>query len=36
MRLNRYVAMATGLSRRQADNAIAEGRVVLNDKLATA
>jgi 23S rRNA pseudouridine2605 synthase len=35
MRLNRYVAMATGLSRRQADNAIAEGRVVLNDKLAT-
>ncbi len=30
MRLNRYVAMATGLSRRQADNAIAEGRVILN------
>lgn len=32
MRLNRYVAMATGLSRRQADNAIAEGRVQLNGK----
>ncbi len=34
MRLNRYVAMATGLSRRQADNAIAEGRVTLNGKAA--
>ena len=30
MRLNRYVAMATGLSRRQADDAIAEGRITLN------
>lgn len=34
MRLNRYVAMATGLSRRQADNAIVEGRVHINGILA--
>ena len=34
MRLNRYVAMATGLSRRQADNAIAEARVRINGKIA--
>ena len=35
MRLNRYVAMATGLSRRQADDAIAEGRVSLNGAVAS-
>ena len=34
MRLNRYVAMATGLSRRQADNAIFEKRVMINGKTA--
>ncbi|MDB5185989.1 MAG: pseudouridine synthase [Candidatus Saccharibacteria bacterium] len=31
MRLNKYIAQATGLSRRAADAAIAEGRVVIND-----
>lgn len=30
MRINKYVALATGLSRRAADNAIAEGRVSVN------
>jgi len=34
MRLNRFVAMATGLSRRQADDAIAEGRIKLNGSIA--
>ena len=35
MRLNRYVAMATGLSRRQADDAIAGGRIILNGTIAS-
>lgn len=30
MRINKYVAQATGMSRRAADGAIAEGRVLLN------
>lgn len=30
MRINKYVALATGLSRREADRAVAEGRVFLN------
>lgn len=30
MRINKYVAQATGLSRRAADTAIAEGRVLVN------
>jgi 23S rRNA pseudouridine2605 synthase len=34
MRLNRYVALATGLSRRAADAAIAEQRVYINEQLA--
>lgn len=32
MRLNKYIAQATGLSRRAADAAIAEGRVALNGR----
>jgi 23S rRNA pseudouridine2605 synthase len=32
MRINKYVALATGLSRRAADKAIQEGRVSLNGK----
>jgi 23S rRNA pseudouridine2605 synthase len=35
MRLNRYIAMATGLSRRQADDAIADNRVTINGTIAT-
>lgn len=35
MRINKYVAQATGLSRRAADEAIASGRVVVNGKLPT-
>ncbi len=34
MRINRFVATATGLSRRAADTAIAEGRVNLNGRAA--
>src|ERR1700750_464886 len=30
MRINRFIALATGLSRRAADQAIAEGRVAVN------
>jgi 23S rRNA pseudouridine2605 synthase len=33
MRLNRYLASATGMSRRAADKAIAEGRVAINGRL---
>ncbi len=32
MRINKFIAQATGLSRRAADQAIAEGRVKLNDQ----
>lgn len=32
MRINKYVAQATGMSRRAADTAIAEGRVEVNNK----
>jgi 23S rRNA pseudouridine2605 synthase len=35
MRINKYVASATGLSRRAADKAIAEGRVAINGKTAS-
>lgn len=35
MRLNKYVARATGMSRRTADNVIAAGRVMLNGHIAT-
>lgn len=35
MRLNRYVAAATGRSRRAADELIAAGQVTINDKLAS-
>lgn len=35
MRLNRYVAAASTLSRRGADDAIAAGRVAINDHVAT-
>jgi 23S rRNA pseudouridine2605 synthase len=35
MRINRFVALATGLSRRAADRAIAEGRVVVNGQPAS-
>lgn len=31
MRINKYIAQATGLSRRAADTAITEGRVTVND-----
>ncbi|HUP26441.1 MAG TPA: pseudouridine synthase [Candidatus Limnocylindrales bacterium] len=34
MRLNQFIASSTGLSRRAADKAIAEGRVRLNDQVA--
>lgn len=34
MRLNKYIALASGLSRRAADDAIAAGRVQVNDKVA--
>lgn len=33
MRINKYVALATGLSRRAADAAITEGRVLVNQQL---
>lgn len=36
MRLNKYIAQATGLSRRAADAAIAEGRIRVNGQLPTA
>lgn len=32
MRINKFVAQATGLSRRKADQAIGQGRVTVNDK----
>lgn len=35
MRINRYVAQSTGLSRRGADLAVAEGRVAINGNKAT-
>ncbi len=35
MRINVYIAQATGLSRRSADKAIAEGRVIINDHIAS-
>lgn len=35
MRLNRYIAQATGLSRRAADEAIKQGRVMVNNTVAT-
>lgn len=35
MRINRYVALATGISRRAADKAISDGRVAINDTPAT-
>lgn len=36
MRINKYVAQATGLSRRAADTAIDHGRVTVNDRYPTA
>lgn len=36
MRINRYVAQATGMSRRAADTAIAEGRVSIDGTIAAA
>jgi 23S rRNA pseudouridine2605 synthase len=35
MRINQFVAQATGLSRRSVDKAITEGRVKVNDELAS-
>lgn len=35
MRINKYVAQATGLSRRAADKAVAEGRVLINEQKAS-
>lgn len=35
MRINRFVATASGISRRHADNLIAEGRIKVNGHLAT-
>lgn len=35
MRLNKYIALSTGLSRRAADEAIAQNRVLVNDVLPT-
>lgn len=35
MRINRYIALSTGMSRRAADKAIAEGRVYIDGVLAT-
>lgn len=32
MRLNKFIALSTGMSRRAADNAISDGRVLINDK----
>lgn len=34
MRVNKYVAQATGLSRRAADRAVTEGRVTINNRVA--
>ena len=34
MRINKFIAQATGLSRRAADSAIAESRVRINGELA--
>lgn len=36
MRINQFVARATGMSRRNADQAVADGRVHINDQTATA
>lgn len=36
MRINKYVALATGMSRRKADNVIAVGQVKINNTIATA
>lgn len=35
MRLNKFIALSTGLSRRAADRIIADGNVMINDKIAT-
>jgi 23S rRNA pseudouridine2605 synthase len=35
MRLNKYIAQATGASRRQADNLIAEGKVIVDGEIAS-
>jgi 23S rRNA pseudouridine2605 synthase len=35
MRINKYVALCTGMSRRAADAVIAEGRVMVNQKMPT-
>jgi len=35
MRINKFVAQATGLSRRQADEAVLQGRVTVNGRAAT-
>jgi len=34
-RLNKYLALQLGISRREADNLIEQGKVIINDKLAT-
>jgi 23S rRNA pseudouridine2605 synthase len=34
MRINKFVALATGMSRRAVDEAIANGRVLINDRVA--
>jgi 23S rRNA pseudouridine2605 synthase len=36
MRINKYIALSTGLSRRVADKAVEQGNVLINGKLATA
>lgn len=36
MRLNKYIALSTGMSRRSADSAIANGQVLVNGAVATA
>lgn len=36
MRINKYIARATDLSRRAADRAVAEGRVLINERVADA
>ena len=36
MRINKYLALSTGISRRMADKAVAAGRVTINGDLATA
>ncbi len=35
MRINRYIAQSTGLSRRAADTAVSEGRVKVDGRVAT-